>query len=588
MIGELTNHLWQSTIFAVGAGLLAAAFRRNRAHVRYWLWLSASLKFLIPLSALISLGNSLRDALAAGKIATQIAPPALSHTMLQITQPFPDRLMLVPSAPHTTTWIPIVIAGLWACGFAAVVLIRFRSWLRIRAVVRASASIGIPASVPIRSSRGPLEPGIVGLWRPILILPEGILHTLTSSQLEAVLAHELSHVRRRDNLTAAIHMIVEAVFWFYPLVWWIGARLVDERERACDEAVLSLGSEPRDYADAILSVCKLYVESPLLCAPGMRGSDLRSRIVRIMAQEVSATLTSGRKILLVGAAVAAIAIPVALGVIGASQAHAQKAQAGEVPLPKFETESIKVSTIPHPQLGQTYYGNGFVATNTAYELVCLAYGRVHSQLKPDQVSGGPDWIKSEVFDIEAKVEDSLVKGDWKKLSYDEREAQVLLMLRSLLADRFRLNVRQETKELPVYVLALADGGPKFGEDNSQSKSGRIEAHAPRTLAAISADFSSFAGLVSGWVGDRVLLDKTGLQSHYSFTFQWQPAYPAALGNQFAGSADRLAAVNRWLASSANFSALSEALENQLGLKLEAAKAPVATIVIEEIEHPTQN
>jgi bla regulator protein BlaR1 len=60
----------------------------------------------------------------------------------------------------------------------------------------------------------------------------GYLERLPPPQPEAVLAHELSHVRRRDNLTAAIHMIVEAVFWFHPLVWWIWVELVKERERA--------------------------------------------------------------------------------------------------------------------------------------------------------------------------------------------------------------------------------------------------------------------------------------------------------------------------------------------------------------------
>jgi uncharacterized protein (TIGR03435 family) len=163
------------------------------------------------------------------------------------------------------------------------------------------------------------------------------------------------------------------------------------------------------------------------------------------------------------------------------------------------------------------------------------------------------------------------------------------MLRSLLADRFKLKVRQETKELPVYMLVLAKDGPKFAEDDSHPESWRRRVTALRTLEVKSADFSSFAGLVSGWLGDRVLLDKTGLKGRYSFTFRWQPAYPAASGDQSAESgADRLAAVNRWLASSANFAALSEALENQLGLKLETATMPVDTIAIEQIEHPTQN
>src|SRR5207247_4024707 len=133
-------------------------------------------------------------------------------------------------------------------------------------------------TVEVRSSPGLLEPGVVGLFSPILLLPEGIAERLTPPQLEAVLGHELCHIRRRDNLTSAIHMIVEAVFWFHPMVWWIGARLVEERERACDEAVLSLGSEPHDYAEGILNVCKSYLESPLSCVSGVTGSDLKERI----------------------------------------------------------------------------------------------------------------------------------------------------------------------------------------------------------------------------------------------------------------------------------------------------------------------
>ena len=77
-------------------------------------------------------------------------------------------------------------------------------------------------------------------------------------------------------------MIVEAMFWFHPLVWWIGVRLLEERERACDEKVLRPGNEPRDYAEGILNVCKLYVESPLVCMSGVTGSDLRKRIQAIL------------------------------------------------------------------------------------------------------------------------------------------------------------------------------------------------------------------------------------------------------------------------------------------------------------------
>ena len=145
-----------------------------------------------------------------------------------------------------------------------------------------------------------------------------------------MLAHELCHVRRRDNLTSAIHMIVEAVFWFHPLVWWIGARLVEERERACDEAVLSLGNEPHDYAEGILNVCKSYLESPLACVSGVTGSNLKKRIQAILTGDAPGSLNFVRKFALAVAGMAALAVPVVVGVISAAHIQAQLAT------PKFE------------------------------------------------------------------------------------------------------------------------------------------------------------------------------------------------------------------------------------------------------------
>ncbi len=96
-------------------------------------------------------------------------------------------------------------------------------------------------------------------------------------------------------------MIVETLFWFHPLVWWIGARLVEERERACDEEVLRLGNQPDVYADAILNVCKLYVEAPLACVSGVSGASIRRRIEAIMANRRLQRLNRAKKFLLAAA-----------------------------------------------------------------------------------------------------------------------------------------------------------------------------------------------------------------------------------------------------------------------------------------------
>ena len=90
-------------------------------------------------------------------------------------------------------------------------------------------------------------------------------------------------------------MAIQAIFWFHPLVWWLGMRLVDERERACDEEVLRLGTKPQIYAAGILNVCKLYIESPLPCVSGITGSSLKERIEAIMKNRMVPGLSFAKK-----------------------------------------------------------------------------------------------------------------------------------------------------------------------------------------------------------------------------------------------------------------------------------------------------
>ncbi len=122
-------------------------------------------------------------------------------------------------------------------------------------------------------------------------------------------------MRRRDNLTAALHMLVEAIFWFWPPVWWLGTCLVAERERACDEAVLASGSDPAVYAESVLKVCKFYVQSPIACAAGVSGADLKQRMEEIMRNSVISRLSISKKSLLAASAAALVLTPVAAGLL---------------------------------------------------------------------------------------------------------------------------------------------------------------------------------------------------------------------------------------------------------------------------------
>src|ERR1039458_4843958 len=307
------NHLWQSTGFAAVAVLLALALRANTARARYWLWLTASVKFLIPFSVLAAIGGSL------GRWLVPTVPVSrFPSVMEEIVKPFtPLQDALLPAAsvplPATPALLPPVLLALWLCGFAAVLLYWWVRWRRVAAAVRASLPLtqgreveslhrlqwggppGLPSStVSLVSSTASLEPGIFGIFRPVLWLPAGIANRLEDAELEAILAHELCHARRRDNLTAAIHMAVEAIFWFHPLVWWWGALLSKERERACDEEVVRMGGEPQIYAESILKVCEFYLASPVACAAGVTGGELKKRIEGIMTNRFTRKLSNAR------------------------------------------------------------------------------------------------------------------------------------------------------------------------------------------------------------------------------------------------------------------------------------------------------
>ncbi len=261
-------------------------------------------------------------------------------------------------------------------------------------------------------SRTMLEPGIFGMLSPVLVWPKGISERLENAHLEAILAHELWHVRRRDNLAAAMHMMVEAIFWFHPLVWWLGARMVDERERACDEEVLELGSERQVYAESILKVCEFCVGSPLACVAGVTGADLKKRMVHIMSDHVVRKLDFSKKLLLTAVAAAAFVAPIVFGLVHATPIQAQaQVQRDDATTSTTPYGSVSITPSQEAAPTPTYAGekthmvrmmmapNKFDARNVTLRAVIQeAYG-----VQANQITGGPDWLDTAAYDIQAKT-----------------------------------------------------------------------------------------------------------------------------------------------------------------------------------------
>ncbi len=579
MISELASHLWQSTLFACAVGLFTLMLRRNRAALRHGLWLAASVKFLVPFSLLIGLGSQVEWRQA----------PVVRHPRLNVVEQIGEPLTILASpgrllAQRAPDRVPAVLVSLWLCGFAANCLAWWRRWRQVRAAWRAASTLPLNLPIPVLSSAARLEPGVFGLFRPFLLLPEGLREHLTPKQFDAIVAHELCHVRRRDNLSSAIHMVVEALFWFHPMVWWIQSRLVEERERACDEAVLRMGSDPQDYAEGIVTVCRFYLKSPLVCVAGVTGADLKRRVEAIMLNRPAESMNFRRKLLLFVGGVLAVTVPLMVGVMNASSMRAQE-RAKPVPelatgtLPEFEVASIKPSA-PDSNLRVDFAAGGklFITNATLRFLIKIAY-----DIGDDQLAGGPGWIGSKRFDLAATPEKPL-GGDPQNMAPDQIllfHKPVRLRLQHLLADRFHLELRRESTPMPIFALVVARGGPKkltltksTGDPKLNAKFGN------GVLNAVGVDMATLAKFLSEGQTGRPVVDMTGLKDKYDFHLEWtqdtsQNSLPADTG------------ANQPQADAGGVSIFT-ALQQQLGLKLEARTDSADRLVVVRAELPSAN
>jgi bla regulator protein BlaR1 len=610
-LSPLENHLWQSTLCVGVAWLLTLAFRKNRAAVRYWIWLAASVKFLIPFSLFVSIGAQF-----GWRTAQPISQSHWSVVMDDIGQPFAKSVqsisvVIVPAA-HWATTTPTIVFSIWLCGFVVGIAAWHRSWRQMRLARRNAEPLALDLPIPTMSSTSVVEPSVFGVLRPVLLLPEGIISRLTPDQFAAIAAHEICHVRRQDNFTAAIHMAVETAFWFHPLLWWIRTRLVHERECACDEEVLCSGSKPAVYAEGILKVCKFYLESPLLCTAGVTGSNLKKRIEAIMAHRTPQGLHFSKRLFLITISCATLIVPIALGVLHAAQDAAESRSSQIVTASFYNAPPVRVykaiSIKPYKPVHDVapvadFRPDGLTATNvTVLMLIQQAYG-----VEAHQISGAPDWLNRDRYDVAAEVDDSLTeelsKGDVSQLAAAQQP-----MLLELLADRFDLSVHRETRQLPVYALVVAKIGSTFHEanpgdtypngikDSLGNGHGEMLRWLRGQVVGQGIPISVLAQHLSRELG-RPVLDRTALIGKYDFTLQWSNIrmspreYMVVPGSP--GASTKGMELDPPSAQSAEFSGPSifTALHDQLGLDLlesDEQTSPAQILVIDRVEKPSEN
>lgn len=332
----LAGFLWQGSAVALVVGALLAALKRRPARERY----AVACLGLLTMAVL---------PVASCWAALAGAPSTPTAGMMTVAGGV-EELILVQGGAAPARWLERLQPWLMSAWLAGVLLLSLRTvlgWRRAQglahrgtcepepslthALARVMERMRMSQPVRLLTSVAIEVPVVVGLWRPLILVPASSLAGLTPSQLEAILAHELAHIRRHDYLVNLLQTLVETVLFYHPAVWWLSARIREEREHCADDLAVESCGDALLYARALAQLEQLRTAfpAPVLAAS---GGSLLTRIRRLLAvPEGGAPRRPWR---LAGGLVAATMVVV----LGASR----QAQA------TVENEAPPMPTLPHP------------------------------------------------------------------------------------------------------------------------------------------------------------------------------------------------------------------------------------------------
>ena len=521
--------------------------------------------------------------------STNSAPPQT----FSFRMPSLAAMVRVAWATGTLLFIAPIVVALWR-------LRRLRltglPWLDGRALVAAvAAHSGLARPVDVFLHEALAAPMTCGFFRPAIGLPIDAPHW-TEADLRHALVHETEHVRRHDWPVHLLARVTCALYWCHPLVWFAWRQLCLESERACDDAVVR-GAEGTAYAEQLVSLARrLSKHSPVPMLSMADRSNLSTRVTAVLDSRLArgrAGLLSA--LLIVGAAVAiALTLSPLHAVTTTNDAPAVAPQAAADA--RFELASIRrnTSNVPLFASPRMQPGGRMVATNVSLHLLV----RVAYNLEENQIVGGPAWVTETTFDLAAQASPTTTME------------QARAMLRTLLAERFRLATHIEQRQLPVYVLfrestdrlgpqlrrsgadcapprtsGALGGGPVAGPGGPPPPPGGTPLgvrgaggsgcgwnFAPGELSARASTMDALAGHLSQVV-DRPVINRTALDGTFDIDLSYAVLDPAAGGDVQSASAAP---------------SIVTALREQLRLRLDADRAPVDVLVIDRVEPPTSN
>ena len=377
-------------------------------------------------------------------------------------------------------------------------------------------------------------PTVVGWLRPVVLMPVGALAGLPVEHIEALLAHELGHIRRHDYLVNILQSLAEALLFYHPAVWWVSKHIRNEREHCCDHIAVEINGDALTYVRALAGM-ESARHARFNAALAANGGSLRERVERLLGIRAPSRPVSGP------AAIAASGLIVLLALAAFAQTAAPK--------PAFEVASIKLSPPEYVGFQSYVKGETYTAlTATVRNLVGFAYG-----LRDFQISGGPAWTASIAYNVSAKMG----AATWPQ--------QAAPMVQGLLAERFGLKFHRIRRNRPGYALVIDKNGPKLTE--SKNPRGLMSAGNKDRMTGLCANMDQLAGALASLLESPVA-DRTRLKGQYDFTVTWTP-YDAA--------------------ADSSGPSMFTALRETLGLRLEAVKnVPVDILVIDRVERPSEN
>ena len=464
-------------------------------------------------------------------------------------------------------------------------------------------------------------PMVAGWLQPVILLPAAAMTGLSTQQVEAILAHELAHIRRHDFLVNLLQTLAETALFYHPAVWWLSARIRDEREHCCDDVAVALCGDAREYAAALTQLAAWSVTHAPLAMAATQGS-LVGRVRRLLRAPAAEDAGSRRSVLAVSLVLGGVLIAGALGAIVRAQPFTRAD--GRLPGPPDINRMLGYELFPGPvrlptddPLGNKAWtvsleGNGITMPFigfTARGLIRQAY-----DLGEMPIAGTPRWMDDEWFEL-------TIPADLRLTANGLTDAeQVQKGLQRFFEDRMGLVTHRERREFPAYAMVLArkDGtlGPNispstaecFGAtnrtgDNPPASAGSLAqapALAPRLEGRTSAVQLRVCGFDNHLLGlkgvrvtmadlagafdrqspltpDREVVDRTGLTGTYDIDLRFGllPVAAIAHANPTFGA----------LLHPFGIRSVFTAMPEQLGLKLVDGTVSHDVLVIDQINRP---